>query len=128
MNPDAKACFKCGKVKPLEAFYKHQAMGDGHLGKCILCTRKDAAEHRAQNLERERLRDRIRGFRPGPPLKMAARRAVHLALSRGDLARQPCVKCGNPRSEGHHEDYSKPLAVRWLCKKHHAEHHRRYAA
>ena len=38
-----KDCFKCGEVKPLSEYYKHKAMGDGHLGKCKLCTKKDTA-------------------------------------------------------------------------------------
>jgi hypothetical protein len=39
------------------------------------------------------------------------------------LTPQPCEKCGNPKSERHHDDYAKPKQVRWLCKKHHMEHH-----
>jgi len=36
-----KVCFKCGKVKPLTEYYKHNAMSDGYLGKCKDCTKKD---------------------------------------------------------------------------------------
>lgn len=57
------------------------------------------------------------------PVKEAARAAVYNALKRGDLVRRPCEKCGLEKSEGHHDDYSKPLEVRWLCRTHHVEHH-----
>ena len=36
-----KKCFKCGLVKELNLFYNHKQMGDGHLNKCIECTKKD---------------------------------------------------------------------------------------
>lgn len=46
------------------------------------------------------------------------------ALNQGSLVRQPCEKCGSVKDiHGHHEDYSKPLEVRWLCKKHHEMEH-----
>ena len=54
------------------------------------------------------------------PEKMMARSLVGRALLRGDLSKEPCEVCGN-RSEAHHDDYSKPLAVRWLCRRHHQE-------
>jgi hypothetical protein len=42
----------------------------------------------------------------------------------GKLKPQPCEKCGTTRLvQKHHEDYSKPLAVRWLCQPHHREEH-----
>src|SRR4051812_39153823 len=44
-----------------------------------------------------------------------------IALRKGVLTRQPCEVCGSEKSQAHHEDYSKPLEVRWLCRPHHTE-------
>jgi hypothetical protein len=48
---------------------------------------------------------------------------VHVAKRRGLLIAQPCERCGNPKVHAHHDDYSKPLDVKWLCRKHHAMRH-----
>lgn len=45
------------------------------------------------------------------------------AVNKGKIERQPCIVCGDPNSEGHHEDYSKPMEVIWLCDKHHKQKH-----
>lgn len=37
-----KTCFKCNQEKPIDDFYVHKQMGDGHLGKCKECTKQDA--------------------------------------------------------------------------------------
>jgi hypothetical protein len=58
------------------------------------------------------------------PEKRLARQAVRKAVRNGVLVRQPCEVCGNEKSEGHHDDYSRLLVVRWLCGTHHKLFHR----
>ena len=36
---------------------------------------------------------------------------------------QPCEVCGEPRADRHHDDYDKPLDIRWLCRPCHIRHH-----
>lgn len=55
--------------------------------------------------------------------KRAAHMEVLYALRRGIMSRQPCEVCGAEKAEAHHDDYSKPLEVRWLCHKCHIRSH-----
>ena len=59
------------------------------------------------------------------PEKTGARKAVYIALRKGELIKRPCEICGDRRSQAHHDDYSKPLEVKWLCAAHHADHEKR---
>lgn len=43
---------------------------------------------------------------------------------RGHLAQRPCTECGSAASQMHHEDYSRPLAVTWLCRPCHLSLHK----
>lgn len=51
--------------------------------------------------------------------KYLAHCKVSYAIRHGKLKKLPCQVCGDPKSESHHEDYSKPLEVIWLCRTHH---------
>lgn len=56
------------------------------------------------------------------------KRAVHVitgnAVRKGLLTKGACEVCGSKtRIHAHHDDYSKPLEVRWLCAHHHTEWH-----
>jgi hypothetical protein len=55
-----------------------------------------------------------------------ARKAVENAVMVGELVRpEECYEClTSTPTEAHHEDYSLPLTVVWLCKKCHARKHR----
>lgn len=43
------------------------------------------------------------------------------AIKHGELVRGLCEVCGSTNVDAHHDDYSKPLDVRWLCRRHHRE-------
>jgi hypothetical protein len=70
-------------------------------------------------------RDASRRSDPEHRPRVIARDKLRYAVRSGALVRQPCEKCGDPRSQGHHTDYSKPLDVVWLCGACHGKEHRR---
>lgn len=57
-------------------------------------------------------------------LKRRAQGAVARAIDSGKLIRLPCRVCDNIKSHGHHENYSKPLDVIWLCAQCHKDKHK----
>lgn len=134
-----KQCFKCGEVKPLDEFYKHKQMADGHVNKCKECNKLDVRKNRADNVEYYREYDNARGSRQNPEYfnewksKNKIKRAAHLilasAVKSGRVVKlNNCETCGafHKRIHAHHDDYAIPLSVRWLCpschKKWHLEH------
>jgi len=130
-----KVCFKCGAEKPLSEYYKHAQMADGHLNKCKTCTKKDSTKHRDANLEKIRAYDRVRGnrqskeyfcsYRESHPNKYKAHTMVNNAIRDGKMYPEDCSSCGgNESPHAHHDDYAKPLNVRWLCPVCHSQWHR----
>lgn len=145
-----KTCFKCGITKPFDQFYAHPQMKDGYLNKCKSCAKIDSANRHhtkksgdpnwyESELERQRLKSKKmrldgRHSKPSPesrrgysqrfPSKRKAVTLVNNSLRDGKIKRLPCEVCGDKKAQAHHDDYSKPLEIRWLCVTHHAEHHR----
>ncbi len=122
-----KPCIKCTVVKPLVEFYKG-------TNKCKPCTRFDVTANRKRNIEHYRKYDRERGNRQNPsylksyresgPNKYKAVTMVNNAVRDGKLFREPCEACCSEVSvHAHHDDYLKPLNVRWLCAPCHKQWH-----
>lgn len=126
-----KICRKCRVEKSLSDFYKHRGMADGYLNICKDCTRKRVSSYWYRNAgqlrkkERERWQRRKKNpheikrrlkyqqrLRSGHPERNRAYCRVHRSLKPPDQ----CEICGDPcRPHGHHEDYTKPLQVIWVC-------------
>ena len=130
---DAKKCFKCSRLLPLCDFYVHEQMKDGRLGKCKDCTRADVTRNRDARIDEARAYDRARGNRQGPEYlreyrkrnkeKDRAHRLLNYAVRTGKITKKPCEVCGDKRTQGHHDNYEAVYDVRWLCSKHHRQHH-----
>lgn len=62
----------------------------------------------------------VERFKARYPEKAEAHRLMHAAIARGDLVRpEVCQRCAKPSPEtlhGHHEDYSRPLDVMFVCR------------
>jgi hypothetical protein len=110
-------------------------MKDGHLNKCKKCTKEDNRKNREKNIDKcrkydnDRYKNDIKRRELGAencrrqrklyPEKYKARALVATAIKSGRLIKMPCCVCGSEKSMGHHEDYSKPLEVIWVCAIHH---------
>lgn len=107
-----KRCNRCGRAQPLESFARNCKMKDGRLNQCKECRPKVTPQARRRSRQR---------YREAHPDKVRARKALVKAVERGRLIKPPaCQGCGKPFKKaalhGHHEDYSKPLDVAWLCR------------
>lgn len=66
---------------------------------------------------------RVKEWRERNKDKRKAQMLIYSGIRNGSIKQKKCFKCNSIFSEAHHEDYSKPLDVVWLCKKHHTERH-----
>ena len=135
----SKECFKCKAIKPLDEFYKHSKMADGHLNKCKDCNKNDVTNnrnakidyYRAYDLKRAKEPERYKAaaaistaWRQQDKRRMQCHNAVTRAIRSGKLIRQPCIRCGDEKSLAHHEDYDQPLLIMWLCQPCHKQRHK----
>jgi ribosomal protein S27AE len=149
-----KTCRQCNIEKDLSNFYVHKAMLDGYLNKCKECVKARIAKHRELNIDyindydkkramlphRVKAREEYRKTENGKnsikkahkfykqkfPMVYAAHVILSNSIKYGKIEKQfLCSECGNDNQiQAHHDDYTKPLDVRWLCVKCHNKWHK----
>lgn len=112
-RPPTCVCSQCELCRQREAQRRWEARNPG-----VSAAR--ARDRRDQTREYERNR-----YQNDPVFreKKKARNMVLIRIARGTLERQPCEVCGEGEAQAHHDDYTRPLDVRWLCDTHHRLHH-----
>lgn len=131
-----KVCGSCRIEKPITEFHLHSR--DGYQTRCKTCKRNDSRiqnrqpKRRQYNYEKYRKwmdKGGLREYRRRPEVMERVRvgAIVQQAIRSGKIERQPCLICGE-KAHAHHDNYSKPLDIKWLCSKHHAEEHRNLKA
>ena len=108
-------CGKCGRLRWIGCF-RERDVAELETWRtnatCIECQNKTTRVRR-DSLPEGMLR-----------LITKAHRLVHQALQAGKLVVGPCeinTDCRG-RLVAHHDDYTKPLDVRWFCRRHHLIH------
>jgi len=120
-----KPCGRCKRILPASEFNKDKYASTGLRSQCKDCMaidRRQRAEYYRAWRQKPVVRAWYRRYRSerasAEKIKRDARNAAR------SLERQPCEVCGAQKAQAHHDDYSKPLDVRWLCTTHHAEWHK----
>ncbi len=139
-----KQCKICRQIKPLQDFHKDRKLSDGRFNECKVCNNNRRIRYKTiefTNIEWRERRiqyhyDRQHLYTPNVSIEKRNEYAKKQRLKRKKenharyLANkeyphnQPCEVCGSILTERHHDDYSKPLEIRWLCKIHHEDHHK----
>ena len=147
-----KRCPGCSRNLPTSDYYRNRAQPSGLDTYCKNCKKKIMREYYKANAERvclrvgrhyaanrdkvcetvrnyrrdnpQKIKDKHRAWERAFPEKKKAQHALWYATQQGVISRQPCEVCGITEGvEAHHDDYSKPLEVRWLCRSHHRRLH-----
>lgn len=121
-------------------FHKRTASNDGLAAKCKTCAKAydDARANLPCRVEgRIQYAKSDKGKLAGDkakhkwskqnPAKRAAQHAVNNAVRDSRIEKSEyCVECGKTDCtiNGHHDDYARPLDVRWLCSACHSDWHK----
>lgn len=134
-------CYKCKIEKELSEFHKDNARPNQRRHTCKMCVKihDSARYHRdptANKAQTKAYRKTANGaasiskatkkYKKNNPNKYWAHWKTTYAIKSKKLFKQPCEECGEVRVHAHHDDYLKPLNVRWLCTGHHQQWHAKH--
>ncbi len=153
MSEKEKECSRCKAILPIAAFGKKCDNKSGLMSRCRVCHNESNTAWRRNNPIKRRECDarynRIHRVARGEYSRQyyqtnRAAKSAHNARYyrahmlevkavaklnyeksyRGRIKEQPCAICSATENvQAHHEDYSKPLDVIWLCTAHHRQLH-----
>lgn len=118
-------CARCSTTKPLDAFGQRRNHGktvpQSYCRGCMVGYHRD---WRATPAGGERFKQKTAETRARYPERHRARHLVRAAVASGRLERGPCCLASascHGVIDAHHDDYEKPLEVRWVCRGHHRQ-------
>lgn len=139
--PTRKVCKKCNTEKRISDFCHS---GKYYHSYCRMCLKKYRRNYK-KSLTKEQLKryqetdkqyqknkralglvnktEEYNYWRKQNPNAANAHQKVYQYIKKGKLQRQPCKICGEQNAYGHHQDYSRPLAILWLCASCHKKWH-----
>jgi hypothetical protein len=139
-----KKCSKCQQIKPYQSFSKDKHAKIGVRSQCKECVKeyfKTEKGRRAKQKASRKYRKTGHGqqiiltlvktkrleymqrHNALHPERRKARNAISSLKQQGRLEPQPCEKCGDTKTQAHHDDYNKPLEIRWFCSACHCNYH-----
>lgn len=120
---DSRWCPRCQTGKPVSEFGRCSRPGQPYQPYCKPCKQAWHKEWRATAHGNAKWNAAMRVSKARYPEREEARRISKAAIRAGKLIPGPCCLAGEGecrgRIEAHHDDYSRPLAVRWTCRHHH---------
>ena len=131
-----KTCSKCKCSKPESEFGKCSKVRNNLRSECRQCKNADDRRYRQssegrttikKNRQRQRKNGTTKAWHEKYPLAQDAHRQIRTAIERESINRPDCCdRChrAHSRLNAHHEDYSQPLLVEWLCPSCHVTTHK----
>ena len=95
--------------------------------KCVgvLCGRAKHLKHPQYGIDNPNYKHGFRCNDNQIKLIRTIKSRIQVKVENGNIKKEPCEICEtNENVLAHHDDYSKPFEVRWLCRKHHGNWHR----
>lgn len=143
-----KKCCDCETFKELSEFYPSKSAKDKLTSFCNSCSTIRALKYRVLRCEKDisylnKLREYVRLYRKAKKLKdtrvystrkeyynrrVVQNKAKKIAQVFHPISPEFCLDCDLPKAKlhRHHEDYSKPTEIVWLCSACHGARHRSF--